>query len=186
MTEDEYQELRKKIESGDLDIEIYQGWLEQFKERLLASGLTSEQIAQIGYFDNGSDIIIKSASPITSNLEAKGYVLALWLLNHADDPRAKEIKLVIENHLLILHQIESSPDTARGQKTMKSSRKGHEIVHGTKEQKQRRWDEYQDAVNALHAANPRLTYEELAKRTAKDKGVNPKTIKRHTTNPRKS
>jgi hypothetical protein len=73
-------------------------------------------------------------------------------------------------------------DTAlRGEKVKGGAVAGHEAVHGTRAEKQKRWDSYQDHVDAKHAENAHRSYEDITKSAAEHFGVNHKTIKRNTT-----
>lgn len=73
----------------------------------------------------------------------------------------------------------------RGRKTHDGARKGHATVHGTEQEKNERYAEYQGAVDEIHERNPRLSYQAIRQRVAVRYGVSESTIKRHTTNPAK-
>lgn len=75
------------------------------------------------------------------------------------------------------------PHIKRGQKTLRAARKGHEVTHGTKEEKQARWDEMRRTFDALHAKHQLWTYEELKRQTAKRHKCSSKTVGRHCSNP---
>lgn len=79
----------------------------------------------------------------------------------------------------------STPHIARGTKILGGARKGHEVVHGSAEEKSRRYAEYQRAVNELVHANSALSWDAICKKAGERFGVSKKTILRHTTRPNK-
>jgi hypothetical protein len=81
--------------------------------------------------------------------------------------------------------IKLAPDAERGAKIRDKGREGHEIAHGTEEEKLQRWGEYQIEVDRLHELRPTRSYEDMVTRAAEKFGVSITTIKRHTDNPRK-
>lgn len=76
-------------------------------------------------------------------------------------------------------------DADRGAKSPDSGRKGHNAVHGDPAEKQSRWQEYQNALEGLLERSPRLSLTEARRRVADTFGCSPKTVARHTVNPRK-
>jgi len=81
---------------------------------------------------------------------------------------------------------ERSAHQSRGKKVLNSAKEGHVATHGTKQEKKKRWGEYQIEVNALHVKKPNLNYASLCMNIANKFGVSEKTIQRRTTNPLKS
>ena len=79
-----------------------------------------------------------------------------------------------------LAESELGPDAGRGRKVIDGASRGHQIVHGTKEEKERRYAQYQNAVNKQYKENPRRSDTSIAKKVAEDFGVTYKTILRHT------
>ena len=80
---------------------------------------------------------------------------------------------------------ELEPRTLEGLKGVLGRKAGHEQVHGTEHQKQTRWRAMQHAVNQGCSKYPRRSYSDICRGVAKTVGVSPKTVKRHTTNPRR-
>ncbi len=83
----------------------------------------------------------------------------------------------------MLYVFPFEPYVKTGRPVKEASSKGHEAVHGTPEEKQQRWDAYQQKVAELHRKHPLLSYDRLCTGAAKYFKVSTKTIKRHTTNP---
>jgi hypothetical protein len=79
----------------------------------------------------------------------------------------------------------SSEDIARGRKILGGARKGHEAVHGSTEEKSRRYAQYQQSVNELANSNSALSWDAICKKVGEQFGVSGKTISRHTTRPNK-
>lgn len=71
-------------------------------------------------------------------------------------------------------------DIRRGIKIHKSSQLGHKIIHGTEEEKNERWREYQLECEKLHHKNPALGITDIREDLAKRFGVSFKSIQRHT------
>jgi hypothetical protein len=76
-------------------------------------------------------------------------------------------------------------DALRGRKIVTSARSGHESVHGTEEEKKRRWLEDQEEVNRLCKEHPEWSWAEIKRRAAINRRCNAKTIDRHCNDPRK-
>ena len=87
------------------------------------------------------------------------------------------------------------PDAERGRKVMEGSRKGKERrASDASEMRQRKVEEYQEwqkKIDQLYNGHPNWSYENMVKELAKqlqqeqDLSVSRKTIKRHTSNPRR-
>jgi len=80
------------------------------------------------------------------------------------------------------------PDIRRGHKVIGGAKKAHEAVHGTREEKERRWSLYQRVVDAVRAENPRISSAELwrlARRRLKEEGVivSDRTLRRRCPDP---
>lgn len=76
-------------------------------------------------------------------------------------------------------------DTLRGVKVLDGTKAAHEAVHGTAEEKAKRWASYQEALNAKMASNKSLGVTEARRQVARQFGVDESTIKRNTRNPKK-
>lgn len=72
----------------------------------------------------------------------------------------------------------------RGRKNIAATRKGHAGRYGTMANKQRRWDEYQQALVSLATNHPTWKLTALRSKVAKNFSVSFKTIERHTIDPR--
>lgn len=72
------------------------------------------------------------------------------------------------------------PDAGRGKKVMDAAKQGHEQTHGTAEQKQRKWAEYQKEVDRLRMLHPNWSKANINHRVATKFDVVPRTIRRHT------
>jgi hypothetical protein len=83
----------------------------------------------------------------------------------------------------LLLQLE--PRTFEGLKGALGRKTGHEQVHGTRDQKNARWNAMQHAVDQGCSQYPQRSYSDICIRVAKRLGVSSKTVKRHTTNPRR-
>jgi hypothetical protein len=68
---------------------------------------------------------------------------------------------------------------------LKGAIEGHEGRHGTAEEKQLRWDEYQAYIDKLHIEHPELSYNRLCEIAGVECKVHPTTIWRNTTDPTK-
>lgn len=73
-----------------------------------------------------------------------------------------------------------SRNARSGRKSNQGAQKGAIGKHGSLIQRQQRYAVYQQRVDKLHRDNPRRTHWDICQTVAKDIGVNPKTIKRHT------
>lgn len=81
-------------------------------------------------------------------------------------------------------------DALRGDKIVSGAQRGHERVHGTKDEKQRRWDIYQDEVNTLCESHSNWSWSRIKGQAVKNlKAKNmtccERTIQRHCRDPRK-
>lgn len=72
-------------------------------------------------------------------------------------------------------------DAARGRKVLESARAGHEMVHGTQEQKEARWADYQKDYDELHTRNPNLSHTAVCKKVADKHGCCSKTVSNRVT-----
>lgn len=72
-----------------------------------------------------------------------------------------------------------------GYKSKKGASEGHTAVHGTAEEKQARWDSYQQDVEARMGRNPALSLSEARRQTAEKMGVSFSCIRNNTHDPRK-
>ncbi len=73
-----------------------------------------------------------------------------------------------------------------GDTVVKGGAKGHAIEHGTKEDKLRRWAEYQRYIDDRHRRYPSHSYNALMSAAKDEFGKSFSTIKRHTNDPKKS
>lgn len=71
-------------------------------------------------------------------------------------------------------------DSNRGAKNRLHAKEGHELVHGTDEEKKARWGSYQETLEQVHAENPNWGIIACRQRAAEIHGVSEKTIYRHT------
>jgi hypothetical protein len=78
-----------------------------------------------------------------------------------------------------------SKDIKRGKKILSSAKKGHEEIYGTKKEKQERYKKYQKAIDELNHKNEKLSFTELSNRVGRHFGKSPRTIRNHTTPPKK-
>jgi hypothetical protein len=76
------------------------------------------------------------------------------------------------------------PDIERGRKIIQSAKSGHEALYGTEEEKKERRKSYQESVDACHREHPDWGITAIRSWVAEQFKVNPKTISRHTTNPK--
>lgn len=76
------------------------------------------------------------------------------------------------------------PDIERGRKSINSAKKGHEVVHGSKVDKERRWAALQGALDKKMRKNPRLSLTQARKLVAKETQQSFSTVRRHTDDPR--
>lgn len=75
------------------------------------------------------------------------------------------------------------PYVQRGQKSEAGLKASNIDRYGTTEEKERRYSEYQEAVDRYHKQHPDWGYEALKSQVAEDFGCCTKTIQRHTKNP---
>ena len=68
----------------------------------------------------------------------------------------------------------------RGQKTLNSSKEGHQAVYGTPQEKEAKWRQYQTFIDEKHEENPEWSYRKCAEKAANRFEVCLKTITRHT------
>jgi hypothetical protein len=64
-------------------------------------------------------------------------------------------------------------------------RKGEEISHGSFEEKGKKWQAYQEYVDAQHKKYPKLSYNALVSDAVHHFNVSESTIKRHVKNPKR-
>lgn len=76
-------------------------------------------------------------------------------------------------------------DALRGRRIVECARHGHEVTHGTTEEKETRWAVYQNEVNKLCDAHPNWSWTEITHRAAKNRACCAKTIARRCHDPRK-
>ena len=88
------------------------------------------------------------------------------------------------DHYRTLEEWNTDPDTVRGEKILLNAKEGHQQVHGSHEQKGKRWAEYQDALEEVMSANPDMYVTAARREVAEKFGCSPKTVERHTTNPK--
>lgn len=119
---------------------------------------------------------------------AQVYFKAYFLLG--DIHKSIEVKNAVYNAMLMMeaaeyaHIVELIPDIGRGQKTMNGAKEGHAITHGTQEQKEKRWGEYQNYVNKSQREKPyNKSYIQLCRWAGEYFKVHEKTIQKHTYNP---
>lgn len=111
---------------------------------------------------------------------AAAHILNL-ALNIEAEPDGASLPII---RTLAAHAREMSSEMLRGHKFVQDARKGHEEVHGTGEQKNARWQQYQKDLERLLERSPQLSVTEGRRRVATNHGVSTKTVKRRTTNPR--
>jgi len=96
-----------------------------------------------------------------------------WLEDGLDEPeRAKEYfrQFYSQNKL----------DIERGLRVINGARSAHAMIHGTPEQKKKRWAEYQTAVDQCRADNPAWGITAIQSKVAENFDCSLKTIQRHT------
>lgn len=74
----------------------------------------------------------------------------------------------------------AGPDARRGRKVHQGSKDGHAAVHGTSEEKQERWGQYQADLKQAHKEHPLWKITALRKSVAKKHGVSLTTIRNNT------
>ena len=123
---------------------------------------------------DGRDLILKMIAIARKNLELGART---WW-----NPEINSIRQ--QHEILSLALVD---DTRRGLTIGAGERAGHRAVHGSDEEKQHRWGEYQRAVNELACSKPEFSYNEILRKVAaaSKPRVHACTVKRHTTNPRK-
>jgi len=72
------------------------------------------------------------------------------------------------------------PDIERGKKSVDGAKLGHEMVHGTIEEKLARWEKYQADLEQAHIDHPTWGIMALRETVAELNGVSTKTIQTHT------
>lgn len=75
-------------------------------------------------------------------------------------------------------------DALRGKDTLLGAQHGHEAVHGTIEEKQRRWAQYQAEIDRLREDHPDWSWSNIKRQAAKNMKCSEKTIARHCRDPR--
>ncbi|MBI4586973.1 MAG: hypothetical protein HY717_23420 [Planctomycetes bacterium] len=75
------------------------------------------------------------------------------------------------------------PEAARGQKVVGGAKRGHEVVHGNKEDKLARWSELQKKIDEK-MKNPGVSYHWACQQLAKECAASFSTLKRRTKNPK--
>ncbi|MGM0984863.1 MAG: hypothetical protein ACQEXG_15810 [Pseudomonadota bacterium] len=76
------------------------------------------------------------------------------------------------------------PDAMRGVGTLNSAKEGHALVHGTDEEKAKRWAELQAALDDKMARRPSLSLTEARRQVADEMGASESTMKRRTHRPK--
>ena len=76
-------------------------------------------------------------------------------------------------------------DMSAGARTRRGAISAHQATHGSREAKVRRWQQYQSALNDLLERRPHLSTTQARSLVAEAFGCSPKTVTRHTVNPRK-
>lgn len=98
------------------------------------------------------------------------------------DKAKRHIEWIVNRMLEIRSREQDAPHIARGKKVLKGAQAAHVHTHGTLEEKQKQWDEYQRFIDEKHAEKSLLSYEEVCNLAATYFKVSLKTIKRHTSN----
>lgn len=96
------------------------------------------------------------------------------------------VNLELEEVRNALRNAAIEPSARRGAKLARSVSKGHEAVHGTKDEKEQRWSEYQAEVDRVYATNPALSWARIQQIVGDKFGVSYKTIQRNCNNPKES
>ena len=79
--------------------------------------------------------------------------------------------------------LSNAPHFKRGKKIVSGARKGHEIAHGTKTEKEKRKAAYKATVNALYEQHPHWSWTQISEEAGKIHGKSGKTIRNHVDNP---
>ncbi|MCE9681946.1 hypothetical protein [Halomonas alkalisoli] len=74
---------------------------------------------------------------------------------------------------------------ASGHKSYLAAKESHEMIHGTQEEKEKRWSELQSILNAVVAEHPAWSITQCRKDAAEKAGCSLRTIYRNTTAPKK-
>ena len=105
-------------------------------------------------------------------------VLAIIGLHEAKRGNGRGI-LAANNYVTRREITHLRPDAIRGQQVLRGSRKAHEAVHGTAEEKEKRYATYRATVKKLRKQNPRLSHTRLCQLAALEHSVSSRTILRH-------
>lgn len=106
--------------------------------------------------------------------DARDWISTGLALEKAETSKRDALELARAAH-------EADPDKARGAKVRQGASKG-----GSQQSKwSHRREEMQAAIDAIHASNPELSYEEMKRRAARRHGFSLTGLKRYTTNPKK-
>ena len=121
---------------------------------------------------------------------AELYVRAHIILEQME--KSNEARDAVYNTMLMMGAAQNInflgwlPDIKRGAKVIKSSKCGHEKVHGTQEEKNERWSKFQADIDELHKERPEIkSYNQICQWVADRHGVTVRTIQNHTKNPLK-
>jgi hypothetical protein len=91
-------------------------------------------------------------------------------------------------HKLQLKNLKISIDkkyVSTGKRSRTGLDKGRTTQHGTPEQQQARWAEWQAWINETSRKSPKLSFNALTKIAGKQFNCSPRTIYRHCKNPKK-
>lgn len=107
-------------------------------------------------------------------------LLERWLTERGDIGAKGLMMLQALDHARTIYEWNTDPDTLRGEKTLHHARTGHERAHGTSTEKQKRWQEYREALEKQLERRPNLSVTEARRRVAESYGVSLKTIVKRT------
>ena len=96
-----------------------------------------------------------------------------------DDYNGDWVNLELEEVRNALRNAAIEPSALRGAKQLKGATKGHEAVHGSKEERKQRRSEYQAEVNRVYAKNPALSWNRIQQIVGEKFNVSYKTIQRN-------
>lgn len=114
---------------------------------------------------------------------------ALQALDRAETARQKRDILGVEAFLrdaatLIAHgEMVCNPDRISGRKTREGGRRGNEMAHGTKAEREAEWAGWQEYLDRLYQENPTKNHEWRLKKAMTEFGVKKTALKAHTQNP---
>ncbi|MCI0421725.1 MAG: hypothetical protein L0312_21280, partial [Acidobacteria bacterium] len=168
-----YRILAQSLDLGDINPELLFTTPEGLE---LFSRIVEQLLATPGVLEQAGMIVESVLQKETDTANLAALEKALHLAARGEYARGGKI---FREHLINgAKHIADARHAATGRKVLKSARKGHEAVHGTKEEKEARWKILQGHIDSLRKQYPDHTHHKLCEIAAAEGKASKKTYLR--------